>query len=233
LRREGFVIVPQVVPADMVSRLVAAIGALEPSATALSRGDGVYAVRDLLRQVPATRALAECPPVSELVESVLGTGAFVVRGLLFDKTAEANWTVPWHQDLTIAVRARKPAPGFRAWTVKGGIPHVQPPVAVLERMLTVRVQLDESDASQGPLRVLPGSHRHGRLNAESTADWLRRVPPIACVVPRGGALLMSPLVLHASSPATEPRHRRVVHLEYAADPLPEGVDWFETPELAR
>jgi len=43
-------------------------------------------------------------------------------------------------------------------------------------------------------------------------------------------ILMRPLLLHASSAATEPRRRRVVHLEYAAGPLPGGVEWFETVE---
>jgi hypothetical protein len=32
-------------------------------------------------------------------------------------------------------------------------------------------------------------------------------------------------VLHASSPATAPMHRRVVHLEFACDPLPGGLEW--------
>ena len=32
-------------------------------------------------------------------------GAFVVRGLFFDKTPTTNWNLPWHQDMTIAVRA--------------------------------------------------------------------------------------------------------------------------------
>ncbi len=231
--RDGFAIIPEAIaPAD-VATLIDAICDLPPSDTALSRGDGVYAVRNLLSQVPATRALAESDRIRMLAEAVLGPGAFVVRGLLFDKTPEANWTVPWHQDLTIAVKERVAAQGFRAWTIKGGVPHVQPPVAVLEHMVTVRVQLDDCGTTQGPLRVLPGSHRDGRLDAVATADWLRRVAPFACVVPRGGALVMSPLLLHASSPASEPGHRRVVHLEYAADPLPGGVDWFEAAELAR
>ena len=39
--------------------------------------------------------------------------------------------------------------------------------------------------------------------------------------------MIRPLLLHASSAAESPRRRRVVHLEYAADPLPGGLDWFE------
>ena len=115
---------------------------------------------------------------------------------------------------------------------KGGVPHVRPPIAVLKAMLTLRVHLDDCDATQGPLRVLPGSHTRGRLDAGEIRGWLDRVPPVTCLVPRGGVLLMRPLILHASSPATDPRHRRVVHLEYAALRLPGNVDWFECSETA-
>ncbi len=52
-----------------------------------------------------------------------------------------------------------------------------------------------------------------------------RIPEHVCVLPRGGALLMRPLLLHASSPATGPGHRRVLHIEYASGPLPGGLKW--------
>lgn len=227
--RDGFAVVPDVVEPGGVSELVDALAAIRPGGSALDRGGQVYASRNLLADVPLVGALAGSPAVRNLVVPVLGPGAFVVRGLLFDKTPGANWTVPWHQDLTVAVKARTDAPGFGPWTVKAGVPHVRPPVGVLEQMVTVRVQLDNGDASSGPLRVVPGSHLAGRLGASSTRDWLARVPAVTCLVPRGGALLMRPLLLHASSASDTPgpHHRRVIHLEFAAGPLPDDVEWFE------
>lgn len=228
LERDGFAIVQDAVSPAVVADLVRALEHAKPGQSGLDRGGGVYALRNLLRLVPETRRLADSPALRTLVEPVLGSNLFVVRGLYFDKTAESNWRVPWHQDLTIAVQRRTSAPGYGPWTVKAGVPHVQPPVAVLERMLTVRVQLDDAGSGNGPVRVLPGSHAHGRLGPEATRDWLERVQPVSCVVPRGGALLMRPLLLHASSPSDAPGHRRVVHLEYAAAPLPGGVAWYES-----
>jgi ectoine hydroxylase-related dioxygenase (phytanoyl-CoA dioxygenase family) len=230
--RDGFAIVADVVPPAVVAGLIDALEAKGPGPAVLERGGQAYAMRDLLREVPEARRLADSAPLRELVRSVLGPGAFVVRGLLFDKTPEANWPVPWHQDLTIAVRARLDAPGYGPWTVKGGVPHVRPPVDVLERMLTVRVHLDDCDGSRGPLRVLPGTHTSGRLDAGETRRRLDRARPVECHVPRGGVLMMRPLILHASSPADEPRRRRVVHLEYAADRLPGDVEWFESESEA-
>jgi len=156
------------------------------------------------------------------VHPVLGRAAFPIRAILFDKTEGANWKVSWHQDLTIAVRERRDVPGYGPWSSKQGVVHVQPPVTVLEQMLAVRLHVDESGAGNGPLRVLPGSHRVGKLRDEEIPAWQRRTSDELCLVPRGGALVMRPLLLHASSPATEPHHRRVLHIEYANCDLPAG-----------
>jgi len=196
-----------------------------------------------MNAIPATRELAESTAMRALVEPVLGSRARVVRGILFDKTPAANWKVAWHQDLTIAVRrqveanvrvaanGQVEAEGYTAWSVKAGITHVQPPVSVLERMLTLRVHLDATDEENGALSVLPGSHDAGRLSAEEISVWRERESPVVCPVPQGGVMAMRPLLLHASAKSTRLDHRRVLHFEYVADitgVLPEGIEWHET-----
>jgi len=224
IARDGFAIVEGVVPDEVIDGLLPALEGVEHEGAVARRGS-VHAIRNLLEAVPQVRALANMPAVRKLVEPVLGPACFVVRAILFDKTPEANWKVAWHQDLTIAVRQPMDAPGFGPWSEKAGIPHVQPPAVVLERMLTVRVHLDPCGPDNGPVQVLPGSHAHGRLSPEA-ADRLRaRGEPVPCTCARGGALVMRPAILHASSPASRPGHRRVVHLEFAADDLPHGLEW--------
>lgn len=224
LQRDGFAVVEEVVPDDVIDALLPALANVDHEGTVERRGS-IHAVRNLLQAVPPAAALARMPAVRALVEPVLGPGCFVVRALLFDKTPAANWKVAWHQDLTIAVRARADAPGFGPWSEKAGIPHVQPPVGVLERMLTVRVHLDDCGPENGPVQVLPGSHAHGRLSPDAVTALVAAGRPVACTCRRGGALVMRPAILHASSPATRPGHRRVVHLEFAADELPHGLEW--------
>lgn len=220
LERDGFAIVPDVLDAAAIQMLVS-----ELQNTTKTR-KRQHALRDLLSIVPAIGSLAESPALRALIEPVLGPAAFAVRGLLFDKVPEANWKVAWRQDLTIAVRERHDVPGFSAWSIKDGIQHVQPPSQFLEKMLTLRVQLDESSPENGPLKVLPGTHRLGRL-CDHDVDRLRStdIEEHVCLVPRGGVLLMRPLLLHASSAAQKPSHRRVIHLEFAAEPLPGGLQW--------
>jgi ectoine hydroxylase-related dioxygenase (phytanoyl-CoA dioxygenase family) len=148
-----------------------------------------------------------------------------VRGILFDKSPDANWLVPWHQDLTIAVRERFEAEGFSAWSKKDGIPHVQPPVALLEQMLTIRLHLDGADETNGALRIISGTHRLGKLSAGEAASARAERSEHVCCVQAGDAVLMRPLVLHASSKARSPKHRRVLHLEYAGFDLPVAMAW--------
>ena len=226
VEREGFAIVPGVIGEGEIERAVRALRRAEHFAGARRHGGGLYAIRNLLDIVPELRELIDSTRVRALAAQVLGAQGFVVRSILFDKTPEANWKVAWHQDLSIAVRARRDAEGFGAWSEKAGVAHVQPPAAILERMLTVRLHLDASDEANAPLRVVPGSHLRGRLSAEDIASMRENSMAVACLVPRGGALLMRPLLLHASSASRSPeQHRRVVHLEFAAGELPAGLEW--------
>lgn len=220
-RRDGFVIVPRAVDPATVDALLAAVAPVADG----TQGRG--GVRHLLRDVPAVRALARSAPVRAVAEAALGPGAFAVRGILFDKTPDANWKVVWHQDLTIAVRERREVPGFGPWSEKEGVPHVQPPAPLLARMVAVRLHLDDCTETNGPVRVIPGSHRDGRLAPGDIDRWRAAGPEVVCTVPRGGILAFHSLLLHASSPAQVPAHRRVVHLEFAADPLPGGLEWYE------
>jgi len=224
--RDGFAVAEGVLGAREVERLKASIERAAEGRGARRRG-GVYAVRNLLDVVPETRALAGSAAVRALVEPLLGPACFVVRGILFDKTPAAPWKVAWHQDLSIAVRSRAEAEGFGPWSLKAGVVHVQPPAAVLARMLTVRLHLDDCDEANGALRVLPGTHASGRLGAAEIEALKGSKGVVTCEVGAGGALLMRPLLLHSSPAPSEPRRRRVVHLEFAAGRLPCGLEWRE------
>ena len=225
LSRNGFAVTTPLVGGRAVQSLVEATRSLSAADSTRRRNGGVYAMRNLLALLPEVRALADSAPIRFVVEPVLGPGCLCVRGILFDKTPGANWKVAWHQDLSIAVKRRLEVPGFGPWSVKAGVHHVQPPVTVLENMLTVRVHLDDCGEDNGPLKVLPGSHAHGVLDAAAVGQWCRGHQPALCTAGVGAAVVMRPLLLHASSSATRPGHRRVIHLEYAAGELPGGLEW--------
>jgi ectoine hydroxylase-related dioxygenase (phytanoyl-CoA dioxygenase family) len=213
VQREGFAVVPVCLDEGTVELLCKDFDS--------SR----YPERNIL-SVPSVHKLASSKPVREAMESVLGSQCFAVRGIFFNRTQSSNWKVVWHQDLTIAVRERRDVKGFGPWTRKAGVWHVQPPEEVMSEMLSIRLHLDESGLDNGPLRVIRGSHRAGRLSAEEIAGW-EKGNCVTCAVPKGGALLMRPLLLHASSACVAPKPRRVIHFEFAATELPQGLEWYD------
>lgn len=193
-----------------------------------SLGTSAEAGRRGMLAHPAVARLACSERLLNLVKPFLpGGSARPVRGIFFDKSAEANWLVAWHQDLTLALKARHDVAGFGPWSMKDGVPHVQPPVELLQQMITLRLHLDDASESNGALRVVPGSHAAGRLTADEIRRWRERQPEHLCAAQAGDVLLMRPLLLHASGKSVSPARRRVLHLEYAGFDLPAGLEWQE------
>jgi ectoine hydroxylase-related dioxygenase (phytanoyl-CoA dioxygenase family) len=219
IERDGWAVTPPVVAQLAVDQIIAELAPIAREHEA--RGG----IRDLLEVAPAVRALATSAAVRSIAEAVLGPECFAVRAILFDKTVTANWKVTWHQDVTIAVRSRGRAAGYGPWSEKLGVTHVQPPAELLERMLAVRVHLDDCGADNGPVRVLPRSHRVGRLSPAAIDHWRSSGEAIDCLAERGAVLAFRPLLLHASSVATVVAHRRVVHFDFAAEELPSPLEW--------
>ncbi len=215
LDRDGFLVVEGVLSTQIIEELSTHI---TPILSGLGRIRG--GVRDLFARCPPVCDLAANPILRDWVEPIVGVDCVAVNATLFDKAEGRNWKVPYHQDVTIRLRERKDVPGFDPWWEKDGVPHVWPPAAVLERMLAVRIHLDDCGSDNGPLRVIPGSHRMGILSTEAIDQARDRGPEIACTVRAGGIVLMRPLLLHASSTAENPRQRRVIHLEHAPPTLP-------------
>lgn len=197
----------------------------ECAALAEVLGTPPSAGRHGLLLVPEIQRLASSERLLALLRPHLQAEPFAVRGIYFDKSPDTNWLVSWHQDLTICVQEKKEAAGFGPWSMKEGTQHVQPPVALLENMLTIRLHLDDTDETNGALRVIPGSHRSGRLSSSQIQQITANSQESMCMAPQGAALLMRPLILHASSRSTGTRRRRVIHLEYACTPLDAGLEW--------
>jgi ectoine hydroxylase-related dioxygenase (phytanoyl-CoA dioxygenase family) len=159
----------------------------------------------------------------QLAEELIGPGATPRRAILFDKTPGVNWNLGWHQDTKIPVRSiRKELPGFSAWSEKEGVVHVLPPLEVLEKCVALRLHLDDCSASNGALKVIPGSHLKG---ARQDLDKSELESQTILEAEAGDLIWMRPLVFHASSKAESPNHRRVIQIEYSSATLPEGLQW--------
>jgi hypothetical protein len=165
--------------------------------------------------VPIIRDLANDSKMVELAGRFLGPSAVPFRATLFDKSARTNWLVVWHQDTALPLRERTEHHEWGPWSVKAGVLYAHAPAWALQRVVALRVSLDDSSASNGPLRVLPNSHRRGVLTDAEVELLALEVDPVDCLAPSGGVIAMRPLTVHASSKATDERPRRVLHIEYA------------------
>ena len=209
-----------------------AITANHDSSVGRERNGSLFGMRNLLATIPEVRDLASSNRLQRLVVPVLGESAAAVRGLYFDKTRAANWRLGWHQDKAIAVRDRVDIEGYGPWSIKAGVHHVFPPKGILRQMLTLRVHLDACNSTTGALKVIPDSHDRvveSELEFSSIADT-RGV--VSCDVERGDVVIMRPLIGHASDKCERPDHRRIVHIEYAAQDLPKPLVWNECVPFA-
>lgn len=195
----------------------------EKSESVRHREGDVYAARNVLEICDFARNAWKTPEIIRFLKSVLGEEFGLVRGLFFDKPPDQTWALPWHKDLLIAI-ADGPSMSDRYFKprLRAGVLHTEPPLEVLESMLTLRIHLDEVTDSNGPLEILPGSHRTGKKLI--VTDFA----PKKILVNSGDVLAMRPLLAHCSG-RSEPEstsHRRILHLEFSGmKNLPDGFQW--------
>ncbi len=167
------------------------------------------------------RSIREHPLVVPMISDV----SVAVQCTLFEKSKSQNWLVPVHQDLSIPVKEKVEHPDLTGWSRKEGSLFVQPPDSVLQEMVAVRLHIDDCGLEDGPLRIVPGSHKSGRLASATALAERDRSGEVTCPVERGGVLIMKPLLLHASSKASGQSRRRVLHFVYGPPVLPYGLRW--------
>lgn len=218
--RDGFAIIRSAVSGEQTQELTEAAEAARDDKTAPG-------LRNLLRRSSAIKRFAVSGVAFEIAKDLLERDPIPVRAILFDKTPDANWYVTWHQDLTIPVSHKVELPGYGPWSVKHGVIYVQPPAVILAKMVSLRVHLDACRKDNGAIKFIAGSHLAGILAPEDLVKWREDYSHVACPAERGDIIAMRPLILHSSSTAESPAHRRVLHIEYAGTELPAGLEWAE------
>lgn len=184
-----------------------------------------HGIRNADKKFQTINTLANSPECLTLANSILGSSPNIVRVIFFDKTPDKNWLVSWHQDKTITLNAKEELIGWGPWSLKDNTHHVQSPLEVLNQMVTFRLHLDDADENNGSLKVIPKSHTLGFLSHAELTDVVKSSEPYLCNVKEGDLVIMKPHILHSSSKSSNPRHRRVVHIEYSDYPLPGNLMW--------
>lgn len=171
------------------------------------------------------RRVGESKPAPTIAAEFVGPSPVPFRATLFDKSVASNWLVVWHQDTVLPLKERNDDGEWGPWSEKAGVLYAHAPAWALKQVIALRLHLDDSTVNNGPLRVLPGSHRGGVLTDQEVEQVAGRTPAVDCLGACGGVVAMRPLLVHASSKATTDEPRRVLHIEYAPDlRLGEGID---------
>jgi len=185
----------------------------------------VYALRGILAKIPELNSLLINANIQKILDSI-DKDLVLTKAIYFDKPANSNWYVTWHQDKTIHVKEKFEIEGFSGWTKKENYYGVIPSEEMLQNTLSIRVHLDDTTDENGALKVLSGSHKK-ILSAEEVKLITQNSIASVCEVRSGGVHLMRPLLLHASSKTTNNKARRVIHLEFCSSQLPEDLEWAE------
>jgi hypothetical protein len=227
LDKLGFAVSQSIFDAREIKTISAIIEHAGAQNSNFRKDKDLFAIRNLLGEIPELKEALFTPSFFEFKKQLLGDAYFIVKAIYFDKPGMSNWLVSWHQDTKISVNRKTDLPGFRQWSLKQGLYAVEPPAAFLQDTFTFRIHLDDTDETNGALKVVPGSHLHGVM----PDDDLQKYPKeeVICNVPSGAIMLMKPLTLHASSKSTSDRNRRVIHLEFCSMELPNGLRWRERP----
>ncbi len=211
IENNGFAIIPDVLNPQEALSLLQKLGAASIRHTKAG-------ARHLMSS-DSVAGLANDSRFLGLAREILGTDVIPFRATLFDKSPDANWLVVWHQDTALPLRERREVYGWGPWSIKDGIHYAHAPTHALNQVLALRVHLDDSTKRNGPLRVLPGTHKLGVLTDDEVSRFAAERSPVDCLVPQGGVLAMRPLIIHSSSKSEAENPRRVLHIEYAASKL--------------
>jgi ectoine hydroxylase-related dioxygenase (phytanoyl-CoA dioxygenase family) len=225
LQEQGFAIQNAMYSAMEIDNIISCIEKASAEQKLAENAKHLFAIRQALAKIPALASLVFTEKLDAVLTSLFDEPYFLTKAIYFDKPSESNWFVAYHQDLSISVDRKEEVADYQHWTFKKGQYGVQPPLAILENSITIRIHLDDTEKENGALRVIPKSHRKGIYRPE-TIDWKVETEHI-CEVEKGGIMLMKPLTLHASDRTTNGKQRRVLHLEFSSKQLAKPLQWLE------
>lgn len=227
--QNGFGIIENIYSENEVTSILQEIESSKQSSKNFRKDKELFAVRSVLHEIPKLKKLIFNKKLTEIIEKIGDKTYFVVKSIYFDKPATSNWVVPYHQDLTINLSEKIITDSFSNWTSKHNQVSAQPPISILENIFTIRIHLDDTTQENGAVKIIPRSHLKGII--QLTNNEIDKNEEFICEVSKGSIMLMKPLTLHASTRTTNNKRRRVIHIEFSNQKLPNNLQWSEYSAL--
>lgn len=222
----GFIIINNIYNDNEIEKLISLIENITENNAenkTFRKSQDLFAIRQFHKEIPETLPFIFNKNLQDIIKSTFGKGYFITKSIYFDKPEKSNWFVAYHQDLTISVDKKIEIENYENWTIKQNQFAVQPPIAILEKNFTIRIHIDKTTKDNGALKVINNSHSKGIFRAEN----LETENETICEVEKGGIMIMKPLLFHASNKTTNNERRRVIHIEFSNQELPNGLEWSE------
>ena len=215
-KRDGVIVVPDVLDNQILARIRQVVAELVAGAADTSQHTDVYDLEPghtpqspRVRRIKAPHKVhaafdevVRCPQVIGILTALLGPGLRLHGSKLNMKSAHYGSPVEWHQD----------------WAF---YPHTN------DDVLAIGVLLDDTDLSNGPMLVSPGTHtgpvwnHHGAdgrfaglIDPDEIRDEIERAIP--CVGRAGSMSFHHVRALHGSALNTSDRPRNLLLYEVAA-----------------
>jgi ectoine hydroxylase-related dioxygenase (phytanoyl-CoA dioxygenase family) len=225
LENEGFCIVENIYTTQEIKNVINLIDQTDSNKATFRKSKDLFAIRQFHKEIPEILTHVFNNSLKNLLLGWFGEDYFITKSIYFDKPADSNWFVAYHQDLTISVNQKTDLPDYQGWIQKQNQYSVQPPMDILKHNFTIRIHLDDTTSENGALRVIPKSHKKGILRSENLD--LKSETESICNVKSGGVMFMKPLILHASNKTTNQARRRVIHIEFSNQTLSKPLEWSE------
>lgn len=232
INSQGFAIIDTIYSENEIEKLISLIENITENSNenaTFRKSQDLFAIRQFHKEIPESLPFIFNQNLKDVIESTFGKGYFITKSIYFDKPEKSNWFVAYHQDLTISVDKKIEVENFENWTVKQNQFAVQPPTEILESNFTIRIHIDKTTKDNGALKVINNSHSKGILRIENLG--IENEKETICEVEKGGIMIMKPLLFHASNKTTNNERRRVIHIEFSKQELPNGLEWSEKAVL--
>ena len=221
LEVEGYVVLPSILPPELIAKLKAELAEVEMDHTSYSEQQ----TRSVQQPQWVSRTACELigfPPMIEFLTDVLGEDIVFTRGF-FQRTWPGSPGISMHTD-------GQPH-GSDLFGYEGSCP----------RLLRVLYYLDDLTSERAPFRLIPRSHLSFHADASPYVRYKWHPEELTMVVPAGSAVIVPSMLIHASHPNQDTQPRELLQLGYRpawAGPI-QPVDEWESglvesaPEIAK
>jgi len=205
---EGYVVLPSIIPPEMIARIHEELAAADMYHTNYSTSQTRSNVQPQWLS-PAVAELIGLPAMIDFLTDLMGPEIVFTRGF-FQRTLPGSPGISMHTD-------GQPH-GSNLFGYEGTCP----------RLLRVLYYLDELTPDRAPFRLIPRSHLSFHADASPYARYKWHPEEITLVVPAGSAVVIPSLLMHGSHPNRDSRPRELVQLGYRpawAGPIQPVEEW--------